>query len=90
MRGHTVPVGFLRVPHNKTFRFSLDLFSVNVLEESRSNKVFHSAFSYQGGCIAKLENFIMDHLKLIGAVGVGVASVQVRHAFHFLSALSSG
>lgn len=40
--------------------------------------MFYFVFCYQGGCIAKLENFIMDHLKLIGAVGVGVASVQVR------------
>lgn len=48
---------------------------------SESNKVYYLLyypFIYQGGCIAKLENFIMDHLKLIGAVGVGVASVQVR------------
>ncbi|KAI5098535.1 CD151 antigen [Silurus meridionalis] len=35
-------------------------------------------YKVEGGCIAKLENFIMDHLKLIGAVGVGVAGVQ-RH-----------
>jgi len=31
----------------------------------------------QGGCITKLENFILDHLKIIGAVGVGIACVQV-------------
>lgn len=54
---------------------------MNALEEHKSTKVFHSVLSYQGGCIVKLENFIMDHLKLIGAVGVGVASVQVRHGF---------
>ncbi|TTN17661.1 Transaldolase [Bagarius yarrelli] len=35
-------------------------------------------YKVEGGCISKLENFILDHLKLIGAVGVGVACVQVR------------
>ncbi|XP_060779161.1 CD151 antigen, like [Neoarius graeffei] len=34
-------------------------------------------YKVEGGCIVKLENFIMDHLKLIGAVGVGVACVQI-------------
>ncbi|MCJ8733651.1 hypothetical protein PDJAM_G00226090 [Pangasius djambal] len=34
-------------------------------------------YKVEGGCIAKLENFIMNHLKLIGAVGVGVACVQI-------------
>ncbi|KAF4091879.1 hypothetical protein AMELA_G00042020 [Ameiurus melas] len=34
-------------------------------------------YRVEGGCITKLENFIMDHLKLIGAVGVGVACVQI-------------
>lgn len=31
----------------------------------------------QGGCITKLENFIQEHLKIIGAVGLGIAFVQV-------------
>lgn len=60
----------------------------------RSNKktkkvffLFCSPFCYQGGCIVKLENFIMDHLKLIGAVGVGVACVQVRDLFIYLLVL---
>lgn len=48
---------------------------------SPAKHLFYSPLYYQGGCIAKLENFIMDHLKLIGAVGVGVACVQVRHVF---------
>ncbi|RXN18057.1 diphosphomevalonate decarboxylase [Labeo rohita] len=30
----------------------------------------------EGGCITKLENFILNHLQIIGAVGVGVACVQ--------------
>lgn len=32
---------------------------------------------YQGGCITKLETFIQEHLRVIGAVGVGIACVQV-------------
>lgn len=31
----------------------------------------------KGGCITKLENFILEHLKIIGAVGIGIACVQV-------------
>ncbi|XP_043562371.1 CD151 antigen, like [Chiloscyllium plagiosum] len=31
----------------------------------------------QGGCITKLEGFIMAHLKIIGAVGIGIACVQI-------------
>ncbi|XP_066541073.1 CD151 antigen, like [Hoplias malabaricus] len=34
-------------------------------------------YKVEGGCITKLENFIQDHLKIIGAVGVGIASVQI-------------
>lgn len=33
---------------------------------------------HQGGCITKLETFIQEHLRVIGAVGVGIACVQVR------------
>lgn len=32
----------------------------------------------QGGCITKLETFIQEHLRIIGAVGLGIACVQVR------------
>lgn len=32
----------------------------------------------QGGCITKLETFIQEHLRIIGAVGIGIACVQVR------------
>lgn len=32
----------------------------------------------QGGCITKLETFIQEHLRVIGAVGVGIGCVQVR------------
>lgn len=31
----------------------------------------------QGGCITKLEQFLADHLLLMGAVGIGVACLQV-------------
>ncbi|XP_047437416.1 CD151 antigen-like [Mugil cephalus] len=34
-------------------------------------------YKVEGGCITKLEKFILDHLKIIGAVGVGIACVQV-------------
>ncbi|KAK1784939.1 hypothetical protein P4O66_018371 [Electrophorus voltai] len=34
-------------------------------------------YKVEGGCITKLENFILAHLKIIGAVGVGIASVQI-------------
>ncbi|XP_008335528.1 CD151 antigen-like [Cynoglossus semilaevis] len=34
-------------------------------------------YKVEGGCITKLERFILDHLKIIGAVGVGIACVQV-------------
>lgn len=30
-----------------------------------------------GGCITKLETFIQEHLRVIGAVGIGIACVQV-------------
>uniref|UniRef100_A0A8B9YKI2 Tetraspanin n=1 Tax=Bos mutus grunniens TaxID=30521 RepID=A0A8B9YKI2_BOSMU len=30
-----------------------------------------------GGCITKLETFIQEHLRIIGAVGLGIACVQV-------------
>lgn len=32
----------------------------------------------QGGCITKLERFLAAHLLVIGAVGIGVACLQVR------------
>ncbi|XP_062860531.1 CD151 antigen-like [Trichomycterus rosablanca] len=34
-------------------------------------------YKVEGGCISKLENFILEHLKLISAVGVGIACVQI-------------
>ncbi|XP_056269409.1 CD151 antigen-like isoform X2 [Pseudoliparis swirei] len=37
----------------------------------------HPSNIYKGGCITKLEEFILDHLKIIGGVGVGIACVQV-------------
>lgn len=40
----------------------------------------------QGGCITKLERFLADHLLVIGAVGMGVACLQVKT---HLSALKS-
>ncbi|NWZ36106.1 CD151 protein, partial [Brachypodius atriceps] len=32
---------------------------------------------FQDGCITKLENFIQEHLKIIGAVGISIACVQI-------------
>ncbi|XP_077569750.1 CD151 antigen-like [Stigmatopora nigra] len=34
-------------------------------------------YKVEGGCISKLEKFIQDHLKIIGAVGIGIACVQI-------------
>ncbi|KAM6158918.1 CD151 antigen [Rhynchocyon petersi] len=34
-------------------------------------------YKVEGGCITKLETFIQDHLRIIGAVGIGIACVQV-------------
>uniref|UniRef100_A0A1A8RKH9 Tetraspanin n=1 Tax=Nothobranchius rachovii TaxID=451742 RepID=A0A1A8RKH9_9TELE len=34
-------------------------------------------FKVEGGCMTKLGKFIRDHLKIIGAVGVGIACVQI-------------
>ncbi|XP_059831383.1 CD151 antigen-like [Hemitrygon akajei] len=34
-------------------------------------------YKVEGGCITKLEGFIMAHLKIIGAVGIGIACVQI-------------
>uniref|UniRef100_A0A8D2MEE6 Tetraspanin n=1 Tax=Zonotrichia albicollis TaxID=44394 RepID=A0A8D2MEE6_ZONAL len=31
----------------------------------------------ESGCITKLENFIQEHLKIIGAVGISIACVQI-------------
>lgn len=38
--------------------------------------------SLQGGCITKLEQFLADHLLVIGAVGIGVACLQVGKIWH--------
>lgn len=38
----------------------------------------HPHLRPQGGCITKLETFIQEHLRVIGAVGIGIACVQVR------------
>ncbi|KAI2557955.1 CD151 isoform 7 [Pan troglodytes] len=37
----------------------------------------HASNIYKGGCITKLETFIQEHLRVIGAVGIGIACVQV-------------
>ncbi|KAJ8402932.1 hypothetical protein AAFF_G00362460 [Aldrovandia affinis] len=34
-------------------------------------------YRVEGGCITKLENFILEHLKIISAVGIGIACVQI-------------
>lgn len=41
-------------------------------------EIFSTPSHPQGGCITKLETFIQEHLKVIGAVGIGIACVQVR------------
>ncbi|XP_073709390.1 CD151 antigen, like isoform X2 [Misgurnus anguillicaudatus] len=38
-------------------------------------------YKVEGGCITKLESFILNHLQIIGAVGVGVACVQIVGMF---------
>lgn len=37
-----------------------------------------SDLALQGGCITQLEQFLAAHLLVIGAVGIGVACLQVR------------
>ncbi|XP_030646491.1 CD151 antigen [Chanos chanos] len=34
-------------------------------------------YKVEGGCISKLEEFILQHLQIVGAVGIGVAFLQV-------------
>ncbi|XP_072311175.1 tetraspanin-11 [Eucyclogobius newberryi] len=34
-------------------------------------------YKVEGGCITKLETFLADHLLVIGAVGIGVACLQI-------------
>lgn len=34
-------------------------------------------YKVEGGCITKLEKFLTDHLLVIGAVGIGVACLQI-------------
>uniref|UniRef100_A0A8C0J194 Tetraspanin n=1 Tax=Chelonoidis abingdonii TaxID=106734 RepID=A0A8C0J194_CHEAB len=34
-------------------------------------------YKVEGGCITKLEQFLADHLLIMGAVGIGVACLQV-------------
>ncbi|KAM7243789.1 hypothetical protein CapIbe_004397 [Capra ibex] len=34
-------------------------------------------YKVEGGCISKLEQFLADHLLLMGAVGIGVACLQI-------------
>lgn len=40
--------------------------------------LYNAMYCLQGGCITKLEQFLADHLLVIGAVGIGVACLQVR------------
>ncbi|XP_041110280.1 tetraspanin-11-like isoform X1 [Polyodon spathula] len=37
-------------------------------------------YKMEGGCITKLEQFLADHLLIIGAVGIGVACLQLAGA----------
>ncbi|XP_020835016.1 CD151 antigen isoform X1 [Phascolarctos cinereus] len=34
-------------------------------------------YKVEGGCITKLEKFIQEHLSIIGAMGLGIAGVQI-------------
>uniref|UniRef100_A0A3B4C0H9 Uncharacterized protein n=1 Tax=Pygocentrus nattereri TaxID=42514 RepID=A0A3B4C0H9_PYGNA len=36
-------------------------------------------YKVEGGCISKLEEFILQHLQILGAVGIGIAFLQVNH-----------
>nr|XP_025040417.1 tetraspanin-11 isoform X3 [Pelodiscus sinensis] len=36
----------------------------------------HPSNIYKGGCITKLEQFLADHLLIMGAVGIGIACLQ--------------
>ncbi|XP_068611347.1 tetraspanin-11 [Brachionichthys hirsutus] len=36
-----------------------------------------NVYKVEGGCITKLERFLADHLLVIGAVGIGVACLQI-------------
>uniref|UniRef100_A0A1A8HSJ1 Tetraspanin n=1 Tax=Nothobranchius kuhntae TaxID=321403 RepID=A0A1A8HSJ1_NOTKU len=38
-------------------------------------------YKVEGGCITKLEEFLTEHLLVIGAVGIGVACLQLAGAF---------
>ncbi|XP_030893197.1 CD151 antigen isoform X1 [Leptonychotes weddellii] len=42
-------------------------------------------YKVEGGCITKLETFIQEHLRVIGAVGVGIGCVQEPEAGALLS-----
>uniref|UniRef100_A0A8D0HJ29 Tetraspanin 11 n=1 Tax=Sphenodon punctatus TaxID=8508 RepID=A0A8D0HJ29_SPHPU len=35
-------------------------------------------YKVEGGCITRLEQFLADHLLIMGAVGIGIACLQVR------------
>ncbi|XP_045927759.1 tetraspanin-11 isoform X5 [Micropterus dolomieu] len=37
----------------------------------------NTSHDWMGGCITKLEQFLADHLLVIGAVGIGVACLQI-------------
>nr|XP_020455268.1 tetraspanin-11-like isoform X1 [Monopterus albus]XP_020455269.1 tetraspanin-11-like isoform X1 [Monopterus albus]XP_020455270.1 tetraspanin-11-like isoform X1 [Monopterus albus] len=39
-----------------------------------------NVYKVEGGCITKLERFLADHLLVIGAVGIGVACLQLAGA----------
>ncbi|XP_026856762.1 CD151 antigen isoform X3 [Electrophorus electricus] len=34
-------------------------------------------YKVEGGCISKLEEFILQHLQILGAVGIGIACLQI-------------
>lgn len=63
------------VVHKNNFNYNQNLILKILLIFALSH-----CFYFQGGCITKLENFILNHLQIIGAVGVGIACVQVSQS----------
>lgn len=55
---------------------SLTIFR-DIAEISPLMSLFHVS---QGGCISKLEDFILQHLLILGSVGLGIAFIQVNNS----------
>lgn len=57
-------------------KFILRLFIAYFIENLRQEFFFYLS---QGGCISKLEEFILQHLIILGSVGLGIAFIQVNN-----------